>query len=116
MKSISDFLKEENLSLDNDDNSSQKNTPLIICGDFNSESSSSFFHILNDKKYLLTEGTGRTDPSKGVKAYKKQEGIDIFNQVHADYEANRESMSNVIGKVKSSYTFFNDDPKYEKWF
>ena len=72
---------------------------MIICGDFNSESTSSFFHILNDKKYLLTEATGRTDADKGVKAYKKQEGIDIFNQVHADYEANRGAMSNVIGKI-----------------
>jgi len=95
LSQISEVLTEQGLNLDE--------TPLIMAGDFNSAPNSSSIHLLLNKEYLLSPETGRTDPKSGTTAYKKEEGVDMFNLVDKEFKRQRGSLSNVIGKLSSSH-------------
>ena len=71
MKCISEFLKENYLSLNT--------VPLVMCGDLNSKPDSSPVHYLMNKKYLMTDE--RTDSKTGILAYRDQSGISKFQAV-----------------------------------
>jgi len=81
---------------------------VVICGDFNSKPHSSVSHVMMNKEYLITEKSNRTDRVKGVRAYRKQKGIDAFNLVDKDMKENRHLMDKVLGKFNSSYSFYNE--------
>lgn len=45
LKNIQEFLEDNEV----------ENAPVIICGDFNSDPSSSVFHFMNNMEYTLTD-------------------------------------------------------------
>ena len=91
-------MKENSLALET--------TPLVICGDFNSKPNSSIYYLFNDKPYDISKG-GRSHETSGVKAYRKQEGRDIFQLVNSDIQQHRSELEPILGKIKSSYSHFN---------
>ena len=115
LKNISEFLTENNLSLDT--------TPLVSCGDFNSKANSAVYHMMMNKDYLITEKSGRAHPKTGVKAFRttgdirQTENYEIFKLVKEDYESNLPSLKNVLGRLDSSTSFYNQEfdlnKKYE---
>lgn len=101
LKNTSLFLTKHGLSLEGENGAA-----LVICGDFNSKPDSSVFHLMCNKEYDLTLDD-RSHPIDGIKAYRKAQGRQAFDQVVEDYENNVGPMSNIIGKLSSSYMLFN---------
>ena len=77
-------MVEHRISLDNERSGHKSgddwslNTPLLLCGDLNSEPDSSLLHLIYDKKYLLSPASGRTDPKKGHPCYKHISNISLL--------------------------------------
>lgn len=66
---VSEFLDDNELSLDT--------TPIVICGDFNAEPTTSSIHMMLNKDYQITENSGRAHYRTGIKAYRTKGGSNI---------------------------------------
>ena len=88
LSKISAFMKKNKLSLDEkrgdeslagaDAGNWHLNTPIIVAGDFNSEPDHSFIHLIYDKKYLLNQASGRTEPKTGHPAYCREMSVQLL--------------------------------------
>ena len=105
---ISEFLDDFELTLDK--------VPLVICGDFNADPTTSSIHMMMNKEYKITESSGRAHYRTGIKAYRtgggnnihSTEGFRIFQRVRQDYKNNLSKLQNVVGKLNSSTGFYNE--------
>ena len=83
------FLRDHGISLESEKAGPQKlwrsgaisytNTPLIMCGDFNSRPSSSVMHMIHDQKYDIEQADTQI-------CYKRNKSRILFNDVKESYE------------------------------
>ena len=50
-----------------------------------------------DKEYLLSDKSLRRDSAKGVRAYRREKGVECFNEVAKDFNEHRDSLGRVLG-------------------
>ena len=61
-----------------------------------------------NKKYLLTESSGRIRGPNAVKAYQQIHGIEIFNEIENDIAEHDDLLKTIRGKLESAYCYFNN--------
>lgn len=78
---------------------------MIISGDFNSHPSSSLLHMVNNRDYDPLD----LHPSLPIpSAYQHKKGKDNFKKIDQVYQSERPGLSNIQGRIKSSYSFYKD--------